>query len=161
MNETKKKRLEITIISVCLLILLARFLFPAGSAKKQQAPADLREAGTSNLGEAKKVFSDMKDAIKNKKESVEAHFRDIFQKPANVLEYQNNALAGSSKKDYGEPGEKKLVLEGVVWGGSRNTAIISGSVVFEGDTIQNAKVLKIGPEGVILLQNGSKIELKR
>lgn len=57
--------------------------------------------------------------------------------------------------------EEKLILEGIIWGGAENLAIISGSVVAEGETVKGAKVSKIDEDGVILLKDNSEITLTR
>ncbi len=54
-----------------------------------------------------------------------------------------------------------LTLEGIVTGPDKNTAIISGNVVEEGDLAGRAKVIKITENYVIILENGKQIKLER
>ncbi|MBL7157596.1 MAG: hypothetical protein ISS92_05510 [Candidatus Omnitrophica bacterium] len=57
--------------------------------------------------------------------------------------------------------EGGLRLEGIIWGGAENVAIISGHVVTEGETVNSARVVSITEERVVLKRNGIKIELER
>lgn len=50
-------------------------------------------------------------------------------------------------------------VQGVIWGGSLPQAIINDQVVKIGDTIQGAKVISIGKEGVGLLFDGRQHNL--
>lgn len=54
-----------------------------------------------------------------------------------------------------------LKLKGIVWDTERPQAIINDRVVDVGDTINQAKVMAIGPQGVELQYKGQKLTLKR
>jgi hypothetical protein len=162
MNESGKKRIEIGIIVIFLIFGAFRIW---QSKAKSGRPALMPKAagvGAFNLDEAKKKFDHLIEASKEKREHLIERGRDIFQKPAGVAAIEKKALYGGAENGQGlEKTRQELILDGIIWGGDKNMAIISGHVVREGDIIDNAKVLNITSDKVVLSIEGSEIELKR
>lgn len=52
-----------------------------------------------------------------------------------------------------------LNVQGIIWGGRLNQAIINNKVVKAGDTIEGAKILNISKDGVIILFEGMQYNL--
>lgn len=52
-----------------------------------------------------------------------------------------------------------LTVQGVIWGGRFNQAIINNKVLKAGDTIQGAKILSIDRNGVVVLFEGMQFNL--
>ena len=53
-----------------------------------------------------------------------------------------------------------LKLQGILWGTARPQAIINRKIVSVGDTIENAKILSVSREGVMVSFNGQQYLLK-
>jgi len=161
MNDAKKKAIEIAIIVIGSVFLLMRLLHPSAPANKRRAPlVRTRMAEQFNLPEAKKTLETVGGAEKNEG-IAESHIRDILQEPAEVTKLEENTARGVSGQ-VNAPDTRGLELEGIMFGGEKgNLAIISGRVVAEGEMLDDAKVEKIEQDRVILLKNGSRVELKR
>jgi len=84
--------------------------------------------------------------------------RDPLQLPIEYAILEEKYKAPSAKVP---EGKTDLSLDGVIWGGNKNMAIISGNVVVEGDMIGSAKVIKIEEGKVLLRDNERDIELRR
>jgi hypothetical protein len=52
-----------------------------------------------------------------------------------------------------------FLVQGLIWGGRLNQAIIKNKVVKVGDTLDEAKILDIGKNGVAVFYKGRKFEL--
>ena len=52
-----------------------------------------------------------------------------------------------------------LNIQGMVWGGDIHQAIINNTVVKEGDTIEEAKIIKIEKEGITILYRNQLFNL--
>ncbi|MDD5438614.1 MAG: hypothetical protein PHS37_00310 [Candidatus Omnitrophica bacterium] len=83
-------------------------------------------------------------------------FRDPLEKPMEFAIIEGK-ISGKTVL----PQSAALTLEGVIWGGDKNMAIISGQVIQEGDSLGSAKVKKITKDKVVLVDNGREIEIKR
>lgn len=86
-------------------------------------------------------------------------FRDPFAEsyPKKKTEKEVAAEKGENAEDV-----KKLpdfIVQGVIWGSSTPQAIINGSVVQLNDTIEEAKVVNIGREGVTVLFYGKEYKI--
>jgi len=161
MIESRKKITEIIIIVAGILFLgfkMAQFYL----ARNSPVDKEITEAPVVfNLEEAKKTLVDTFNARK-KTPGAEKRLRDILQKPEELTALERRTLYGEPQQTIAGGAEEKLSLEGIVFVGDKgNIAIISGKVVTEGDGINGHKVLRIEPDRVILLKNGSEIELKR
>ncbi len=165
MKDAPKKIMNLVIIVGGLAFIFMRlFYHPAPIKAKTKGEIMARNrapiAHDLNLEDAKKALTDV-GGMKEKALSIDTNLRDILQKPPEVMNLERQALS-AKPEDAAAPEEEKLVLEGIMIGGeSGNLAIISGKVVSEGDMVENAKVLKIEPDRIVLLKNGSKQELKR
>lgn len=53
----------------------------------------------------------------------------------------------------------KLAISGVVWGSSSPQAIINGKILKKGDIIEEAEILEIGKQGVVVLYKGRQFTL--
>lgn len=53
----------------------------------------------------------------------------------------------------------ELKIEGVIWGGKVNQAIINGKVLTIGDTIENARIVDIKKEGVKIFYGNREFDL--
>ncbi len=53
-----------------------------------------------------------------------------------------------------------LMLQGILWGTARPQAIINRKIVSVGDTIENAEILSVSREGVMVSFNGQQYPLK-
>ncbi|MDD5173337.1 MAG: type II secretion system protein N [Candidatus Omnitrophica bacterium] len=161
MIESRKKAIEIGIIIVGVLVLVFHAFKVTVARKNSESRITIEVPANFNLAEAKNTLADMGGA-RQKKEHLEEHLRDIFQKPLKLTELEQRNLSGAIEDQASVPEEEKLTLEGIMFGASEgNIAIISGKVVREGDMIGRAEVKKIEPDRVILLKNGSLQELKR
>jgi type II secretory pathway component PulC len=68
-----------------------------------------------------------------------------------------------SPKHFNEPiieTKKEIELEGIMWDKEKPFAVIDGTVVVEGDFIDNKKVIRINNESVILDNQGKEEILK-
>lgn len=161
MTESKKKKIEITIIVVGMLFLTIRFVQNYIATRRFQGEIRIEIPANFNLEEAKRSLTNI-GGIKDRTEAAEKHIRDILRKPDELTALEHKPITESAAPGEISIEEPMLSLEGVMTGGSGgNLAIISGKVVAEGDTIGSAKVFKIDPGRVILIKNGSQIELKR
>ena len=103
-------------------------------------------------------------------------FRDPLKKPLDVamLEGKGAVWVGVetpiSPRDRkamatipGSPAMKResFLLEGIIWGGKQNIAIISGKVVAVGEMINSAKVISIEEDEVVLEKGAKEIKLVR
>ncbi len=52
-----------------------------------------------------------------------------------------------------------MKVQGVLWGGRFNQAIINGGVLMEGDTVEGAKIVSIEKNKIVFLYRGSKFDL--
>lgn len=52
-----------------------------------------------------------------------------------------------------------LTIQGIIWGGSFNQAIINNKVVKEGDTIEGTQIIKIEKNGITVLYGGREFIL--
>jgi len=161
MNASQKLSLEKWIVGLLLAIFIISVIYSKNRINKGSGTFVTEEGAAFNLDEAKgKLFSVSHRAkAAYKPESM----RDPLKKPAEVSALEKE-LGFAGYKEIGAGKEQKkeaLVLEGIIWGGRENLAIISGNVVAEGEMANDAKVLSINKNGVILLKDGSKIELTR
>lgn len=53
----------------------------------------------------------------------------------------------------------ELKIEGVIWGGKINQAIVNGKVVTIGDTIENARIVDIKKEGIKIFYGNREFDL--
>lgn len=160
MTESKKKKIEIAIIVVGMLFLATRFVQNYIATRRFQSEIRIEIPANFNLAEAKRSLENI-GGIKDRTDAAEKRIRDLLKKPDELtaLEHKPADTTAPGEVSIEEP---MLSLEGVMTGGSGgNLAIISGKVVGEGDAIGSAKVFKIDPGRVILIKNGSQIELKR
>lgn len=150
MNQSKKNQIELGIIIIFLGFGAFKMWQSKANLTKSASLPKIAEAAAFNLDEAKIKFESLKTAAQEKTDNLGGRARNIFLKAAGV----------STEAQIPETARQGLILEGTIWGGEKNMAIISGRVVCEGDVIDNAKVLKIISNKVVLSQNGSEIELK-
>lgn len=162
MNDSKKKQRETIIVIVLLLAFagIAIYSKNRNAAKSASLPAP----GVSDFNVAKANERLNISLTKNASPAAEKTVvRDPFKIPDPVIA----EIGGVQKRDLEGAGvieaekTEELVLEGVIWGGRENLAIISGEVVSEGETIKGAKVLTIGENGVVLSKDGREIKLTR
>jgi hypothetical protein len=91
--------------------------------------------------------------------------QDPMQPPAFALKkfqqarYKNRAKAGSTVK-IKRPAVKPLKLTSILYSSDRKIAIIDDRMMRVGDTIRNAKLVRINRDGARLLKKGKFIELK-
>lgn len=161
MITSKKKTVEIAIIIAGILFLGFKAVQFYSAKNRTAADVDIEVPINFDLEEARKNLSAAADS-KKKSVDEEKHLRDILKRPEELTTLERKAVYGEVQETV-EPGtEEKLSLEGIMFVGEKgNIAIVSGKVVSEGDIIKGYKILKIEPDRVVILRNGSQIELKR
>ena len=160
MNESNKVLIEKRAIIILLAILSISIIY---TMKKMGGAAE-----SSGQHQAVPRMSDIKDLkggfvdIKKVKIQSAPETRDPLQRPSEIASIDGELLPSKDAviQSIGEL-KAEFILEGIIWGGERNLAIVSGSVVSEGELVGDAKVLRISEAGVTLIKNNSKIELTR
>jgi len=161
MNDSKKQHRDMIIVIMLLLVLAGSMMY--SKSRNAKKPAIPPAPGASEINAAK--ASERLNISLTKNANLPAEktaLRDPFEIPDSVIA----EIRSAQKIDKGASvvGTKKtdaLVLEGVIWGGEKNLAIISGEVVSEGEMIKDARVLAIGENGVVLSKDGREIKLTR
>jgi len=161
MNTSQKILLEKCIVGSLLAIFIISIIYSKGRINKGAGISVTEEGAAFNLDEAKGKL--MAASRRSKAAYKPGSVRDPLKKPAEVSALEREfGFAGHGEIGTGKEQKKEdLVLEGLIWGGRENLAIISGNVVAEGEMVNDTKVLSINKNGVVLLKDGSKIELTR
>ena len=152
MTPARKKAFEILIIILGASYLMYRFF----SLRAEMHPAG-GVAGEMSAEMTRLKENINKAVIANKGDKVSAvPARAIFQKPGELIgDGSNKGIELSGMQN------NALSLDGIIWGQGKNIAIISGTVVVEGDQIDEMRIVKIEPDRVTILKNGSEIVIKR
>lgn len=157
MNDQKKILIEKIVVAIMLVVLGLSFLYSKiRSEKKLKAP----KAGTEvfNLEAAKKLLKDIQKKGAVRDDSME----DVIDPTKRPDEFTpRRAQTAVNTNLASTPQQQKLMLEGIIWGGKKSMAMISGEVVTEGDVVAGAKVEKIETDEVVLTKDGETIKLTR
>ena len=161
MNSENKKKIEVIATAALLAALGISVLYSKSGITRKFLSFPAREVGALNLDAAKeRLTRDMQAGTDEYKGEA---LRDPLKKPPEIVELERQApITGPAKE--AKPAEEKkseYALQGLLLGGKQKLAIISGNTVAEGERVEGAEVLSIGPGGVTLLKDGTKIELKR
>jgi len=150
MSGSRKVLIERVAVGVLAVVLILAFVrvnrrASAKGSKPEATPAFDIKAARNRIGAMR---SGAKTALKK-----EIGRNPLIRPPdvAGVDRYPQQATTKAGGK---------LALEGIILDGKENLAIISGAVVGQGETVDGARVLKIDKDSVILLKDGSEIELK-
>ncbi len=160
MSDQKKVIIEKVIVGIMLVVLGLSFLYSKIRSEKRSKIAQ-PQAGTFNLDSAKKLLKDVqkKGTIVDEDEEGVA---DPTKKPDELTAKKTPvASQTTSSSASSTTQQQKLTLEGIIWGGNKNMAMISGNVVYEGDTVAGAKVEKIEKGEVVLTKDNETIKLTR
>ncbi len=160
MKISKKIVIEVSVIGAMLLILVFRLF---GGNKQglglYTAKSELLKTFLPDGGIEAMIKSVEKNLLKP-----DGVIRDPFMKPGEVLALERSGLIASGETKKRAVGAKNdtegLVLEGVIWGGSRNMAIISGGVYSTGDSVHNGKITRIDDQGVEIKFKDKTLRLK-
>jgi hypothetical protein len=137
MNNVSAVRLSIVLFSVAGIILGPVRLFA--------------ESEKEDNGQASSIL-----AYRQVYEYSSSLARDPFRR-------MNTKIAEEAKQKSPEssvrPGLPEMEIQGVLWGGNFNQAIINGKVLKEGDTLLGAKILSIERDKVVFYYQGYKIDL--
>ena len=162
MDETKKAKTQKIAIAILLVNFAGILIYTLkGTFSKPVSPEATIAKGDFNVKDAKVALTNF---AKEKVLYQGDPYRDPLKKPLEItmLEGEGASSVKVPKEITGTATLKgELVLEGVIWGGAQNLAIISGEVVSEGETIGSAKVLSIGENRVTIIKGGKEIELTR
>ena len=77
-----------------------------------------------------------------------------------LAKLKNSNQLAKSKATTAKPTVKPLLLTSILIGQNRKVAIINDKMLVVGDRIGKAKLVKVTRDGVQLLKNGKRIELK-
>lgn len=157
MSQSKKALIEKRIVTALIVI----FVLSIGYSKMRivaKSAGLLKEEGpVFNLEDALQKLKALKKGGAGVKEE---QISNPLRKPAEVVLLENQEGLGEEAGGL-ESGKGDLALQGIIWNGKESLAIINGKVVGVGDMIRSAKVLAINEDGVVLLKDGSRVELKR
>lgn len=158
MIESRRASIEKRLTIGLLIILAASIVYTKNKMNKRPIAAG-QVSVVSGIKAITGIFPKVSQLKLNEKEGA----RDPLIKPPEIasLEAQITPIRGPAIGERGVPGKEEPVLQGVILGGKEKLAIISGHVVTENDVVNGAKVLQITDEGVTLVKNNSRIELKR
>jgi len=161
MIGSKKTLVEKAVIILGIGILL--FSFFSGVAKKLRTEFIPRVSASLTSIDLKKAMERVNSIVEAKTEILpKEELRDIFSAYEYLKGLQEMNREPDSPVSKMRPDKKpKFALEGIIYGGNKNLAIISGSVVAEGETVLGARVKSISPEGVTLERGAEEIQLKR
>lgn len=165
MSELKKEFREAIIVSILVIVLIISIMYTnrdkifrkkgtagAPQQKKASVVAGGKEPAQGSIAITRQGFDNTKD------------LRDPLAKPLEIALLEEKSVASRPQapdmKGSAKPAEE-LVLNGIIWGGKDNLAIISGQVVGVGESVSGAKVVAITKDGVTLTRGISKIELRR
>jgi len=148
-----KAHREKIIIASLLAVLVGAVLY-SKARPVQSAVRVMKSAVAMNIEDVKEKLSAF--GARTEQKPIDKEYRDVFKMP----ELPGSA-AGQEPARAGQDAGQSLVLQGVIWNGRQDLAIISGQVVSEGEYVSDAKVMSITERGVILQRGGSKIELTR
>ena len=159
MMPDRKKMFEILIIVIGGAYLLYRIFAPKMETK-QTIPSPVGAAGyvseNPEIARLKEAANKAAQSDRKLKDDIEKT-RNVFQKPDEFFTSEAKTKSVAAAKTQ----ESELSLEGTIWGHGKNVAILSGTVVVEGDTIRDGKVVKIEQNRVVILKNGVELEIKR
>lgn len=155
----KKELLEKKIVIILIAVLLASIFYAKNRVAKNAAGMVTSYATKFDV---KLQAASAKQAARTGPVMYKGEpIRDILKKPEEVAAMEREGSSGPTSPKAKEERQSDLTLEGIIYGGPRNLAIISGNVVSEGDTVGGAKVLKIKKSSVIISRGISQIELTR
>ena len=149
----KKSLIQVVVIVVFLSILGIRmFYLKVGSlGRPLSSPANAMAYDVTS------ALAKIKDAASRTGKILTGKFstgRNPFRMPDDFITVKSPVVRNQESSS-------PLKLEGVIWGSNRNLAVISGSVVTEGETVNGATVSRIDEQGVTLNRNGTEIKLER
>ena len=165
MSSNERKIFIEKIITGTLIVALAFGVWNNKRKSMMQRLSSQRRQHDFDAFSAKKAsmvlqhFASRKDVV-----SKDLSFRDPLKKPLEVTMIKEAEIVPVKVEESvpePEPEEEDLFLEGIIWGGSKGLAIISGNVVSEGETVNSAKVLTITESSVTLERGTKQIILKR
>lgn len=160
MLKLNKEAAEKVIIVIAALILAGSFIYRRVGGKSEGIAkdpfSDFNHSMTSAASTETKLKKAMLMQVILKDSELE---RNPFKIPAELTSPQ---IASQVTSDISaEQQNSDMHLEGILYGGSQNLAIISGQVVSEGEYFNGYNVSRIEEKCVILSKNGEEIELKR
>lgn len=160
MNSDKKALTEKKIIAVLLIIFVAGFMYNIKRVSTQEAVFGGRLEIINSSIEKERLPDFIRKDIVYQGEP----FRDPLKKPLELVMLEGQGVSpagiGSAIKELG-PKKGEFTLQGIIWGGAENLAIVSGQVVSEGEMVGSAKIVSIREDRVVIMKNGKEIELVR
>ena len=159
MKPEQKVKIQIAVIAIMLLILAIVLV------KRNFVPKDDLNGGIFDGGHYEKfgiTIKNMESVIKRDLKYTGGSSRIPVIKPVEILELEESGLFAPKQDDFLEkkrPMGEDLELQGVLWGGNENLAIISGSVYAVGEVANGALVIEINKDKVVVSVDGTKIEL--
>jgi len=94
--------------------------------------------------------------VRPKQEYKAEGLRDPFQSPIVDESIKAEGTQGSKTKEIPAPA---LTIQGIIWGGNINQAIINNELVKTGDTIKGARIVSIDKHGVTVFFEGREYKL--
>ncbi|MBL7157737.1 MAG: hypothetical protein ISS92_06250 [Candidatus Omnitrophica bacterium] len=157
MSQKKNILIQKAVIGIFILVLAVNFIYRKHTRGKLFTSAKPEK----DILVTKDMEAEMEKSAAGDIAYTGTSVRNPFQRPTEIVTLEDEGLFGfgSSERAAQSAGEE-LILEGVIWGGKENLAIISGEVVSEGEKTADAKVLSITKDKVIVMKNGKKIELR-
>ena len=161
MIDSQKTSVEKKAIAALIIVLLFSVFYTKNKISRHEATS---KAGAPGVG-VKEMMCNLPKALQlNSVEAAGA--RDPLSEPQEIAAIEAQTaqhVKGFPVGDRNMLGKEKEgpVLQGLILNGKERLAIVSGKVVCEGEIVDGAKVLQITDEGVTLVKENSKIELKR
>lgn len=150
-NKNKNEKL----IAIVLLMVLIIILFPI--LKKGMTGKIITNKITEKTAPGPSAVSAENKNISPEESPDAAEYKEEGSKdPFSVPDSFRNVISQLLV-----PKQENIVLpslnvSGAVWGGATSQAIINGKILKEGDTIEEAKIIKINKGGVVILYKGKE-----
>lgn len=160
MSDSKKILIEKIAVAILFVIMALSFMH---SKQKMAGKAAIAAADSKKNADITVSAGLLKSSGAISPADTGEPFRDPMRMPDGILSIKKVPSAPVVKEAPRPVMEeaKKLTLEGVIWGGKENLAIVSGKVVSRGETIGGATVSDISEKGVTLTKDGAEIKLTR
>jgi len=160
MIKPDKVLIERIVFALLLLVFITNLLNLQKNTAKDMAAFATKQQSESSVDLHKLKTKLEKQPGKTAKEE-ESYGRSPLAKPMDILMLEKGRPSPPESATQAGVTDQEFILEGIVWGGNKRVAIISGEVVSEGEMIGSAEVVSIVDDRVIIKRGEKRIELIR